>query len=599
MESPGIGSGDKWKLGRPVDLIRIETFLESRRLTACAWSRLAVAFLVAMLALPFAASLAQAETRTLKLYFLHTGEKAEITFKRNGRYDPAGLQKINRFLRDWRRNEPTKMNPRLLDLIWTAYQQTGSNGYINVVCGYRSPSTNSMLRSRSKGVAKKSQHMLGNAMDFFIPGVPLKKLRDIGLKLQGGGVGYYPTSGSPFVHFDVGNVRHWPRMNRQELVSVFPNGRTLHVPSDGKPLPGFDQALADYEARRASGGTALALASAGPAKKSRSLLARLFGGGGGADDEEDSSLASGVAVAEAAPQPQPKAAKRQTQPVLTAAPAAEAEEAAPSQVASNETIVTALPPRSALLPEIAPRPKAIVGAAMAAEMPIAMNDAVADAPPPPEPAPVVVAAAEDGMKVPLPTRRPDYSPVAGEAEDSVLMALVDVKAPLPSGRPELEKIVASADDGVDRDARTTALSRAAVADASAAEDSEAIASLIRATEPRELEAEKVAANEPMQVVTSKAKSTEKSARATRKDRKQPAATVLPAQPSDARWAFDENYVAHGKPGNTPPSFAYNLVRTAPREVYANGFQPGGKELPTKKFIGTAVAFMPVARFETN
>ena len=68
-----------------------------------------------------------------------------------------------------------------------------------------------MLRSRSRGVAEKSQHMLGKAMDFYIPGVPLKKLREIGLKMQGGGVGYYPTSGSPFVHMDVGNVRHWPR----------------------------------------------------------------------------------------------------------------------------------------------------------------------------------------------------------------------------------------------------------------------------------------------------------------------------------------------------------------------------------------------------
>ena len=103
------------------------------------------------------------------------------------------------------------MDPRLLDLVWEAYRASGATDYIQVVCGYRSPATNSMLRSRSKGVAEKSQHMLGKAMDFYIPGVPLKKLRDIGLKMQGGGVGYYPTSGSPFVHMDVGNVRHWPR----------------------------------------------------------------------------------------------------------------------------------------------------------------------------------------------------------------------------------------------------------------------------------------------------------------------------------------------------------------------------------------------------
>ncbi|MGJ0268136.1 DUF882 domain-containing protein, partial [Streptococcus pyogenes] len=77
------------------------------------------------------------------------------------------------------------------------------------------------------GVAEKSQHILGKAMDFYIEGVPLKKLRDIGLKMQGGGVGYYPTSGSPFVHMDVGNVRHWQGISRQELARLFPNGKTL------------------------------------------------------------------------------------------------------------------------------------------------------------------------------------------------------------------------------------------------------------------------------------------------------------------------------------------------------------------------------------
>src|SRR5687768_1108930 len=171
-----------------------------------------------------ATPVASAETRTLKLLFIHTKEKAEITFKRNGRYDQEGLRKINRLLRDWRRNEPTKMDPRLLDLVWQAYKASGSNEYIHVVSAYRSPATNGMLRSRSKGVAKKSQHMLGKAMDFYIPGVKLRRLRDIGLTMQGGGVGYYPSSGSPFVHFDVGNVRHWPRMSRKELVAVFPNG---------------------------------------------------------------------------------------------------------------------------------------------------------------------------------------------------------------------------------------------------------------------------------------------------------------------------------------------------------------------------------------
>ena len=71
-----------------------------------------------------------------------------------------------------------------------------------------------------------SQHMLGHAMDFYIPGVSLEQLRVIGLRLQRGGVGFYPSSGSPFVHMDTGGVRHWPRMTREQLVRVFPDGRT-------------------------------------------------------------------------------------------------------------------------------------------------------------------------------------------------------------------------------------------------------------------------------------------------------------------------------------------------------------------------------------
>ena len=118
------------------------------------------------------------------------------------------------------------MDPQLFDLIWAGLSGSrGSNDYIHVVCGYRSPETNAMLRRRSSGVAKNSQHMLGKAMDFFIPDVPLAKLRAIGLRMQVGGVGFYPTSGSPFVHMDTGSVRMWPRMTRQQLVAVFPNGK--------------------------------------------------------------------------------------------------------------------------------------------------------------------------------------------------------------------------------------------------------------------------------------------------------------------------------------------------------------------------------------
>ncbi len=192
---------------------------------------------------------------TLKLFFGHTGEKGEFTFKRNGRYDRAELDKINHFLRDWRRNESTRMDPKLLDLVWSIYRESGSHDYIHIVSAYRSPATNEMLRRRTNGVAKNSQHRLGKAMDWFVTDVPLSKLREIAMKMQGGGVGYYPRSGSPFVHTDTGSVRAWPRMTREQLIALFPNGNTLHVPADGKPLPGYEQALAR---RNAGGGTALA-----------------------------------------------------------------------------------------------------------------------------------------------------------------------------------------------------------------------------------------------------------------------------------------------------------------------------------------------------
>jgi hypothetical protein len=141
------------------------------------------------------------------------------------------------------------MDPRLFDILWQAYRETGATQPIEIICGYRAPGTNALLRARSGGVAKFSQHILGKAIDFFIPGVPLAKLRAVGLKLQRGGVGFYPKSGSPFVHMDVASVRHWPGISRQQLVQIFPNGRTVHIPRDGKPLPGYAEALAELEQR--------------------------------------------------------------------------------------------------------------------------------------------------------------------------------------------------------------------------------------------------------------------------------------------------------------------------------------------------------------
>ncbi|MBV9346713.1 MAG: DUF882 domain-containing protein [Pseudolabrys sp.] len=192
-------------------------------------------------------AVADGDTRTLSFHHVHTKEDITVTFKRNGRYDEAALTKLNWFMRDWRKDEQTRMEPQLFDLMWEAYRSVNGKEPIHIICGYRSPETNSMLRARSSGVAQFSLHTQGDAIDFFIPGVSLEEIRNVGLRLQRGGVGFYPSSGSPFVHLDMGSIRHWPRMTHDALARVFPNGRTVHVPSDGVPLPGYELALADVE----------------------------------------------------------------------------------------------------------------------------------------------------------------------------------------------------------------------------------------------------------------------------------------------------------------------------------------------------------------
>ncbi|QOZ66219.1 DUF882 domain-containing protein [Bradyrhizobium arachidis] len=192
------------------------------------------------------------ETKTLSFHHTHSGEDLTVTFKRDGRYDEAALKTLNHFLRDWRTQDETVMDRHLFDILWEVYRDVDGKQPIQIISSYRSPATNAMLRRRSSGVARFSQHMLGHAMDFYIPGVPLEQIRFAGLRLQRGGVGFYPTSGSPFVHLDTGSIRHWPRMTHDQLARVFPDGKTVHLPTDGVPLKGYEFAKAEIE-RRGSG----------------------------------------------------------------------------------------------------------------------------------------------------------------------------------------------------------------------------------------------------------------------------------------------------------------------------------------------------------
>ena len=121
--------------------------------------------------------------RKLSFYNIHTKETVTVVFKRKGKYIASGLKKANWILRDWRRNKTIKMDPKLLDLLWAIYQELGSKKPIHIISGYRSLKTNNMLRRTRGGQAKKSQHILGKAMDVYFPDVPLKRLRYSALEI--------------------------------------------------------------------------------------------------------------------------------------------------------------------------------------------------------------------------------------------------------------------------------------------------------------------------------------------------------------------------------------------------------------------------------
>ncbi|WP_442896272.1 DUF882 domain-containing protein [Bosea sp. MMO-172] len=246
---------------------------------------------------------ANGDTRTITIRHMHTKEETTVTFKRDGRYDSSGLEKLNWALRDWRTDEPTRMDPRLFDVVWEVQRQLGSDQPFHVVSSYRAPGTNAMLRRRSRAVAKHSQHMLGKAMDFYLPDVPTARIREIGMRLQRGGVGFYPNAHTPFVHLDVGSVRSWPRMTRDQLVRLFPDEKTVHLPADGQPLAGYELAKAEIlSGGGAVAGYATAELDEGAVMASgrKSLWASLFGG-----DDEEADARPAARGRRAAPRQQP------------------------------------------------------------------------------------------------------------------------------------------------------------------------------------------------------------------------------------------------------------------------------------------------------
>ena len=168
-------------------------------------------------------ALSGGETRTISLYHVHTGESLKITYMQNGKYIPSAMKKINYLMRDWRRNEVITISPKTIDLMWELHADLGSKRPIHIICGYRSPKTNAFLKKIGRNVARKSQHMVGHAIDLYFPDVPTIKIRNSALVRKVGGVGYYRGGGGPtgFIHIDSGNVRHWgPGISSSQMAKI-------------------------------------------------------------------------------------------------------------------------------------------------------------------------------------------------------------------------------------------------------------------------------------------------------------------------------------------------------------------------------------------
>jgi uncharacterized protein YcbK (DUF882 family) len=372
---------------------------------------------------------ANGETRTLNLAEPHTNETGSFTYMVNGAYDQAVLEKLNWFLRDWRHDEQTHMDPKLFDIVWEVYRESGSSQPVEILSAYRSPQTNAMLRRRSRLVAEHSLHIQGRAMDAHFVDVSTARIRDIAMRMQDGGVGFYPTGATPWVHIDSGSVRYWPRMSRDALARIFPDGKTVDIPADGVPMPGYEQARADIEAR---GGTVFAAtAYAGHPK---SLLAMLFGGGEDEGDEEAvaDTRRGGTTMSFAAASPQPRGGTGQQPPPLAASAHPDPVSLAKRDLPQGETFIGPAPPANA------PKPEAAKPEMVASLEPREAND-----------------GSEGAVLIPTPPHRPS---------EFVSATLGYGPAPTPPSRPvEFAALQSRPPDGADaahkNDAITALLTR--------------------------------------------------------------------------------------------------------------------------------------------
>jgi uncharacterized protein YcbK (DUF882 family) len=150
---------------------------------------------------------ATASHHRLSFFHIHTAEKLTVTYRENGELVPDALAEINRYLRDFRTAQVHDIDVALLDALHALYNTFDGRGNFEVISGYRSPHTNAALRHVTTGVAEKSLHIQGQAIDVRLTSAKTAALRDAALALKAGGVGYYAKSN--FVHIDTGAVRSW------------------------------------------------------------------------------------------------------------------------------------------------------------------------------------------------------------------------------------------------------------------------------------------------------------------------------------------------------------------------------------------------------
>lgn len=162
---------------------------------------------VALAGLPLPGLARTLNARRLSFYHAHTAETLDVIYAENGYYRSEALAEVNFFLRDFRTGDVHVIDPKLLDILHIARLYTGSTGQIEVLSGFRSHTTNELLRRASTNVAEHSLHMTGQAIDVRLTDVPTRTLRRAAMSMRRGGVGYYPES--DFVHLDTGRVRSW------------------------------------------------------------------------------------------------------------------------------------------------------------------------------------------------------------------------------------------------------------------------------------------------------------------------------------------------------------------------------------------------------